>query len=618
MIIENSRTSLVTRLIIWYRTSMRPLLDAYKYLILVLGWIGVIIFGYLGLSELNPNESLPGLFTLTMQIFVMPSGNLQVSQSLFLNIARAGAMVLLYISLLAFVAHWFYYQLELLWVRLFTRHHIVVCGLGQVGSIITRNTVATRAVPLVVIEMDPDNKEIEWCQSRGITVVIGNATDRRTLEQARVSAAEAVYVATGSDEINATVVARIHELIPGRVDTLQCYVHIVDPNFTNLLRAPQLAVSGINPISQEFFNIYQIANFCILDCMPNLIPVNTPPPERHILIIGIGRMGAGLITETAKRWKQNYGADPARKITISIIDRHADRKKAILESRYPRLSRYCDIVPYAIDLNSPEFFEARYLDIPDGQSPLNAVFICLSDESMNFSAGLYLHQKLQETAIPIIIRTVYSTGLAHFFNQVCRKHTDEYRNLHAFPLVACTCCIESLVGMTELIARSIHRRYIQMRSREGATPEKDPAMKPWRILDGEYKEASRSQAAHIKRALEPLGYTISARTDWDEPLTVFTEAEVEQMAALEHDRWWDQKVRRGWTPGPRELGKKTSPYLIPYDQLDERTKGFDRDFVRLYPEILAMVDLSVRRRRETVTGEPESQSMGWGCSSDLE
>jgi hypothetical protein len=588
--------SYFTRFIITYRNSLRPILDTYKYLILLIGWITVFVIGYLGFSELNPGESPIDLLAQTLQVLLTPAGNLQFSSSILLNIARAGAMLLFYISIIAIIAHWFCHQLELLWLKIFVRNHIVICGLGHVGSIIVRNIVATRAEPIVVIEMDPTHPEIDWCSQRGIIIIAGNATDRRILDSANISAAEAVYIATGSDENNSAIVAGIYEILRARKDTLHCYVHIIDPNFTNLLRAPQMEVSGTRPISLEFFNIYQIANFCVLDYMPDLLPTLPAPPDRHILVIGLGKMGEGLVIETGKRWMQTYGKNPDKRITVTVIDREAARKKTILETRYPRLRNYCEIIAHSIDLNSPEFFQEDFLFIK-GIKPVNAVFLCLSDESLNFSTGLYLNQKLQDTDIPIIIRTIHSTGLARFFSQICRKNTGEYHNIHPFPLVSCSCCIESLIGMNELIARSLHRNYISMRTQEGKTPDNDPAMQPWRTLNTEFREASRSQAANIKRSLNKCGYSIVSRTDWDAPLMEFSQEELENMAEMEHDRWWDERVKRGWKPGPRNLENKTSPYLIPYDQLDERTKGYDRDFVKLYPEILAMVDLSVRKRK---------------------
>jgi hypothetical protein len=611
---EDKKKSCGTRFIIWYRNDLRTVLNDAKYPLLFTAWIAVFIAGFIGFSEIYPRESAPMVFYLTTQIFVLPGGNFQSSPSLILSIARVGATTLLYLSLIALVAHSFYTQLELLWVRLLTRNHIVVCGLGDIGSIVVRNSFTTNAVPIVVIETDPAHRDIEWCRSHGIPVVIGSAAEKSALEQAGIKSARAIYVATGSDEINAKVIATLFEMNLARADPLTCYVHIIDPNFTNLLRVPQLAVSGITPVHLEFFNIFQIANFCVLECLPDLIPPNKVPPDRHVLIIGLGRMGEGLLIELAKRWQQTYPGKVENRIRITVIDRNAIRKKAILQTRYTSLSDYCEIMPCEIDINSPDFFEGHYLDVPGRKDPPDAIFICLSDETMNFSAGLYLNQKLQDTAVPIIIRTVHSTGLAHFFNKICPKHTEEYKNIHAFPLVSCSCCIESLIGMNELIARSIHRHYILMRTREGGTPDTDPAMKPWRKLNNEYKEASRSQAANIQRALQPHGYSIVARTDWGEPLMVFSDAEVEMMAEMEHDRWWNDKVKRGWTPGPRDLGEKTSPYLIPYDQLDERTKDYDRNFIRLYPEILAMVDLTIRRNPKVRADEAGSPATIWSCS----
>ena len=472
-----------TRFIIWQRNRVRPVLDEYSYFLFLILWIAVFIIGYLGFSEVNPQETVPDLVYLTMQLFVMNSGNYPGPPILLLDIARILAPLLVYISIIALVADRFSYHLDLLWLRLFTRNHIVVCGLGDVGSIVTRNSLSTKAHSIVVIDENATTKEIEWCKSHGITVIPADATEKRSLEQAGISAARSVYVATGSDEVNAKVIARIHEMITERKFPLTCYVHIVDPNFTNLLRAPQLAVSGDTPISLEFFNIYQIANFCVLECVPNLVPLTPVPSERHVLIIGLGGMGEGLLLELAKRWQQSYEKNLTKKIKITVIDRDAARKKALLESRYTRLSAYCEIIPWTIDILSPEFYQGHYLDGICREHPLHAVFLCLSDESLNFSTGLYLNQKLRDYSSPIIIRTIHSTGLAHFFSRICTQHTEEYKNIHAFPLASCSCCIESLVGMNELIARSIHRHYILMRAREGALSDTDPTLKPWRLLD---------------------------------------------------------------------------------------------------------------------------------------
>ena len=51
----------------------------------------------------------------------------------------------------------------------------------------------------------------------------------------------------------------------------------------------------------------------------------------------------------------------------------------------------------------------------------------------------------------------------------------------------------------------------------------------------------------------------------------------EKLAARVHDAWAAQKLKEGWTYGDvKDEGKKTTPCLVPYDELPESEKGYDR------------------------------------------
>lgn len=595
---ENHKKSIWTRVIIRYRTSVRPNLNEFQVPLMVAVFIGVFMLGYLGFSTLYPHELFLNKIYLTMQLFVINSGVYQGPPILLLDIARIVAPVFLYVSLLVLVAHRFYYHLELVWMQLFTRNHVVVCGLGYVGSIVTRNSLSARSVTLVAIERDPFHNEIEWCRSHGIPVVTGDATDKKILEQACVSSAQDLYIATGNDEVNAKIIAQVSELVRDRTIPLKCHVHIVDPNFTNLLHAPQVSVQSASGLDIKFLNLYQIASFWYAEKLPDLLPLSLGTSGAHFLVVGVGRMGESLIFELAKRSQQQYfGGKPHERIRITIIDREAARKKALLESRYARLSEYCEIIAFDMELFSPEFYQRRYLEGTGCSHPLNAVYICTADESLNFSTGLYLNQKLKDCTIPIIMRTAYETGFAHFFNEIAGKQTDDYKNLRAFPLVSFSSFIDSAADMNELIARTLHRNYVFMRlDEDGARPGSEASLMPWDSLNEDFKEANRDQAAHIECAVNAVGYSIISRASWDEPLTVFSEEETEQMSITEHQRWWNNRADNGWTFGPKkDTEKKISPYLVPWDHLDEKIKDYDRKFVRSYPRILAMLDLTLKK-----------------------
>lgn len=52
----------------------------------------------------------------------------------------------------------------------------------------------------------------------------------------------------------------------------------------------------------------------------------------------------------------------------------------------------------------------------------------------------------------------------------------------------------------------------------------------------------------------------------------------ERIAADVHDVWAAGRIAEGWTYGPvRDAAAKTTPLLVPYDQLPESEKAYDRN-----------------------------------------
>ena len=52
----------------------------------------------------------------------------------------------------------------------------------------------------------------------------------------------------------------------------------------------------------------------------------------------------------------------------------------------------------------------------------------------------------------------------------------------------------------------------------------------------------------------------------------------EQIAENVHDVWAISRIKEGWTYGPmRDNAAKTTPCLVPYDELPEDEKAYDRN-----------------------------------------
>lgn len=70
----------------------------------------------------------------------------------------------------------------------------------------------------------------------------------------------------------------------------------------------------------------------------------------------------------------------------------------------------------------------------------------------------------------------------------------------------------------------------------------------------------------------PAADEVGART-----LPPFLDPLIEHLAEKVHDRWAERRISEGWTYGPRrDDERKTTPNLVPYAQLTEVEKAYDR------------------------------------------
>jgi hypothetical protein len=149
----------------------------------------------------------------------------------------------------------------------------------------------------------------------------------------------------------------------------------------------------------------------------------------------------------------------------------------------------------------------------------------------------------------------------------------------------------------ETLARATHELY---RERIAISTSTDPSLQAWEQLAETLRASNRDQARHHAALLELVVCTLVPVADRPVASVTFSDDEVERMAIAEHGRWTADRLLDGWRWGPeRDVEHRTSPYLVPWDQLTEEVREIDRTFVRQLPSIVAEVDLEVRRERRT-------------------
>jgi hypothetical protein len=144
----------------------------------------------------------------------------------------------------------------------------------------------------------------------------------------------------------------------------------------------------------------------------------------------------------------------------------------------------------------------------------------------------------------------------------------------------------------DAMAKAFHGVYVA-----GSVNKLPENMKPWANLGETFKLANREQARYAVQILEACGFGVR---DAESPVVFdsksFTPEEVERMAEMEHGRWNAERLRDGWRPGKRrDDSRKIHDCLVPWSELPDGIKRYDRDAVREFPKILAKAGLEVSR-----------------------
>lgn len=146
----------------------------------------------------------------------------------------------------------------------------------------------------------------------------------------------------------------------------------------------------------------------------------------------------------------------------------------------------------------------------------------------------------------------------------------------------------------EVLARHIHKEYQKMQMISYKKDRKNRSLYDWGQLDQELKESNRRQADHMLVKLRECGYDIQRVPGRPIAIVSFTHEEIEHLAMMEHGRWNAERLGEGWKLGQKkDLDRRINPYLIPWDQLPEDVKDWDRNTVRKIPEMLAKIGYEV-------------------------
>ena len=567
-----------------------PLVGLLTVVALVLGFVG---FGSFFAALGEPRSQFDVLY-LTLQLFVLESGSVWGPVPWELQVARLLAPAVAGYAAVGALAILFREEFGRFRVRFF-RGHVVICALGRKGLLLAKS-LRKRGNRVVIVEEDAENDRIETAREYGAVVLIGDARDPEVLRNAGVTRASHLVAVSGDDGVNAEVAVQARRLARTRRTTpLSCIVHIVDPELCDLLRMQEVGRRKEEPFRLDFFNVFEGGARALLSDHPITGPKGGgPSSEGHIVVVGLGRFGENLVLQASREWHTNHGTSE-NPLRVTVVDQAATSRTESLLARYPWLGQACDLNAVDASFDSKEFSEAPFLFDSGGRSTASSIYVCVDDDSRGISAALTLHRRVKGREVPVIVRTVHGTGLASLLRED-QLSEGEFSGLRAFGLLDRMCNPDLLfAGVNEILARAMHEEYVRDQEEGGESLETNPALVPWSDLEDSRKEANRAQAAHIGVKLAFVGCDLAPLTDWHAEMFTFKPEELEQLAVMEHDRWVGERKRAGWSRGPKHPGKTTSPYLVPWSDLEEEVREIDRLFIRGLPRFLARAGFQIVR-----------------------
>lgn len=487
--------------------------------------------------------------------------------------------------------------------RGFLKEHTVICGrsdivLDMVRSLRTRKP---RRRVLVISTAD-DTELIEQCRAHRVIVIVGRPS--LLLEQARLSRATRLVAVYEQDSVNVEIAARACALSRisrrGTAPPLHCHAQVSGVDLRDSLRRHHLPVQD-GRCRVRFVDFFDDAARDVL-LMP--VPIDhdgvaeADPRQVHLVIVGFGAMGLRVAVRAAQL---GHFAN-RRPLRISVIDREARDREQDLLFRYPAIRQTCELTFHQCSMQSTQGQQLIEGWCAQADTVMS-IAVCLDDDALALDVSMRLLPVVSGRSIPVSVRMSRPDGLTSLLmHDVAPPMTTP--RVRAFGWLDETSIGRLLEDDTrEQMAKIVQVNFVELAKSQGRKAV-DEAVRKWDdLVNEDYKESNRQQVDHIAIKLRAVGLEVAEAGD-PRLEASFRPDEIELLAEMEHARWMAERLLAGWAfaPEPKSDSKRTNPNLIPWAQLENRIKKYDRDAVAAIPELIRDVRKMKLCRRPSTPG----------------
>jgi len=558
-------------------------------------------FGFHQLGADNGWSTSPNWWTsfyLAVQLFTLNSGGVQGPIPPMLEVARWMAPIATLGGFFALASTYIARFRD--WIRLtfLTKGHTIICGAGEKGAAIAADQLncADADGAVVVIESDPDAPALQGLIKLGALVLVGDARSPEVLSKARMDRAADLVAVAGTDESNlAVALVAAKTISPVRAsDPLRVFTHVADLSLRDVLQRNRvLDMTSEKQHRIRLFNYFRNCARLILDRFPlEMDNDGKLRKEPYLIVPALDRQEEALIVQAALVGHYSDGC----KVMIHLVSPSARADKARLLRVYPNFSRCARLEVHELNTESDFDEEVVKILVAMNEEGFATIYLGAREEEGALTTALLIREKLPKcSSMCRVLLSERDDGVIR--NVLADKPDDQTEALESWlkiiPPTVEACGRDSVFAQKQDdVASKIHKVWYQQNSEKinKAQNEKNleeakklaakPTFKDWDDLTEEQKDANRFAADHLKIKVRSLGFDPASPRlagEWAK----LDDTQIEILSRMEHERWSAPLWLSGWTKGThRDELNRLHPDLIPYDDLSEGTKGYDRDQVR--------------------------------------